>query len=59
MTKLLAVIAVVALSVLNSVALLVIGWGLQPRSWMAIVGFGLVGTTITNVIARSVLNDED
>jgi hypothetical protein len=50
MVQLLATLAAAALVLGNSIGLMMLGWGLTPRSWWAIIGFGIVGVVISQTI---------
>jgi hypothetical protein len=57
-TKLVALIAVVASSIGLSVATLIYGWGLEPKSWTAIILFGVVGQVVVSSIYRKIMEDD-
>lgn len=58
LTKIIALIAVLALSLATSVLTLILGWGLQPKSWTAIILLGFVGNLIVHTIARKILDEK-
>ncbi|MDQ5870777.1 MAG: hypothetical protein M3547_01040 [Acidobacteriota bacterium] len=58
MTKLLALVLVLAILVGNSVLGLIYGWGLTPQNWWAIVGFGVVGQILGKAMLDAVLKED-
>jgi hypothetical protein len=56
-TKLVALIAVVASSIGLSVATLIYGWGLEPKSWTAIIIFGIFGQVVVSSLYRKIMED--
>lgn len=52
MTKFLAVLAVTAMSIVLGVAILMYGWGLEPKSWWWIIGGGVVGRFLVELAAE-------
>jgi hypothetical protein len=57
-TKLVALIAIVSASIGLSVATLIYGWGLEPKSWTAIILFGIVGQVIVSTIYKKIMDDD-
>ena len=55
LTKFLAVVALLAFSLAASVLTLMFGWGLEPKSWTAIVLVGFFGHLVVQVIGQKVL----
>ncbi len=51
MSKLLAYVFILGVLVAGQVAVMIYGWGLQPRSWWWIVGFGFFGNLFLHFIA--------
>ncbi|HLZ49118.1 MAG TPA: hypothetical protein VKP61_00065 [Candidatus Acidoferrum sp.] len=59
MSKLLARITVLALLILLSVATMIYGWGLTPRSWGWIVGMGFFGNVALMVLNHFLDKEEE
>jgi hypothetical protein len=57
-TKLVALFAIVTASIGLSVATLIYGWGLEPKSWTAIIFFGIVGQVIVSSLYRKIMEDD-
>jgi hypothetical protein len=57
-TKLVALTAVVAASIGLSVATLIFGWGLEPKSWSAIILFGILGQVVVSSLYRKIMEDD-
>jgi len=57
-TKLIAGLAVLSVSVAISVLTLIYGWGLQPQSWAAIILLGVVAQAFTQMLGRAILEDK-
>ena len=57
LTKLLAATALLAFSLAASVLTLMLGWGLEPKSWTAIVLIGFFGHLVIQVVGQKVLNE--
>jgi hypothetical protein len=57
-TKLVALIAVVTTSIGLSVATLIYGWGLEPKSWTAIILFGIFGQVVVSSLYRKIIEDD-
>jgi hypothetical protein len=57
-TKLVALTAVVASSIGLSVATLIFGWGLEPKSWSAIILFGILGQVVVSSLYRKIMEDD-
>lgn len=57
-TKIVALLAVFAMSLTISVLTMVFGYGVLPKSWTAIVLLGFVGQIFVHGVARKIL-DED
>lgn len=53
--ELVAMTAAILLVVANWFATLTYGFGLEVQSWWALVGFGAVGTVLTQLILKSVI----
>lgn len=49
-----------AIAVLVNVGVMIVGWGLEPKSWLAIIGLNLVGTFIVQCFVQvaTTLNKE-
>jgi hypothetical protein len=58
LTKIIAMISVVALAISVQVLTLIYGWGLEVKSWAAIIGWGVVGHTVVRAIGDAVLQDK-
>ena len=56
-TKLLALMAVIALSITVSVVTLIFGWGLEPKSWAVIVFVGFFGHLFVSMVNQRLLNE--
>lgn len=59
MVKFLAMLAVIGISLLNTYLTLTLGWGLEVRSWPALILFGIVGVALTHTLGRAVLDHKD
>ena len=57
-TKLVALTAVVTASIGLSVATLIFGWGLEPKSWPAIIVFGILGQVVVSSLYRKIMDDD-
>lgn len=51
-------LSVMALSLAFSVLTLMYGWGLQPKSWLAIVLIGFVGQAFVQYAAQRIIRDD-
>lgn len=58
LTKLIALLGVLALSLTVSVLTLMLGWGLQPKSWTAIVLLGFFSNLIIHTIGRKIIDEK-
>lgn len=58
MSKFLANVFLICLSVLLQILVMQYGWGLSPRSWWWIIGGGVFGYTVLLAL-RLALNSED
>lgn len=59
MTKLIALVAVLALLVANSVAYMWYGFGLWPKSWWYVALFGVAGNTVGRMLLDAVTKSKD
>ena len=57
LTKLLAAAALLALSLAASVLTLMLGWGLEPKSWTAIVLIGFFGQIAITALGQKLLKE--
>lgn len=54
MSKFLAYVFLLAVSVGLSVFVSIVGWGLTPRNWWAIIGAGLFGHVVVRLMMQAV-----
>ena len=57
LSKLLALLAVMAVSVATSILVSIYGWGLTPHSWKVIIGVGFIWQTFWSLIGERVLKE--
>ncbi len=50
MSKFISVTAIWAVSIIIGICTLIYGWGLEPKSWWWIIGAGVFGRIITEVL---------
>jgi hypothetical protein len=51
----------ISLSMATNILVLTVGWGLEPKSWQAIIVLGLLGHMMAQVfveVSRALLKDE-
>ena len=56
--KFLVTVFGLSLAVLLSILVLIYGWGLEPKSWWWIIGVGVFGQIMAQVIARVGLTEK-
>lgn len=56
-TKLLAVMAVIAMAITINVVTLIFGWGLEPKSWLVIVCVGFFGQLTVSIVSQRVFKE--
>lgn len=59
MTKLIALLTVLAVMVGLSVLTSIYGWGLTPKNWWWIIGVGLFGQIFMKLIGDAVMNEKN
>ncbi len=57
-TKLVALLAVTAGAVAISIATMVYGYGVEVKSWPAIIGLGVFAQTFFQVVLRKVVDEK-
>lgn len=56
-TKLVALLGIVCFGVGLQILTLIYGWGLEVKSWAAIILLGVVGQTFNNFLATKILKE--
>jgi len=51
MTKAIAITAVWALGILLGIGVMIYGWGLEPQSWWWIIGGGIAGRFLIEIMS--------
>jgi hypothetical protein len=51
LSKFLAMVFVVLVAISIQIATMMLGWGLQPKSWWWIVGAGFFGNVMVKILA--------
>ena len=57
MSKILAMLFMLSLSVLCQVLAMMYGWGLQAKSWWWIIGVGIFLNTVLISISRAIMDE--
>lgn len=56
-SKLVAVVSIIAMGLALQILILTLGWGLELKSWGWVIGIGLFGQTWHAILARKVMED--
>ncbi len=59
MAKFLAVIFMILIGLSMQVGVMMLGWGVQPKSWWWIVGIGFFGQITAQIITKKLLKEDD
>jgi hypothetical protein len=57
-TKIIALLAVFSGLISISIATMIYGYGVQVKSWPALIGLGIVGQTVLQTVFRKMLKEK-